>query len=98
MSRPGPDVSDAVPLARLLRRTIVGLLLVGCALVLAFGPRPDEDLPADPSVTVVTYWEKWTGPEGAQMQAVVDEFNRTVGREKKIHVRYVAVSDVIQKT
>jgi multiple sugar transport system substrate-binding protein len=80
------------------RRAVFAVLLAGGAALLAFGPRPDEDLPADPAVTVVTYWEKWGGAEGAPMQAVVDEFNRTVGRDRKVHVRYVSVSDVVQKT
>lgn len=84
--------------ARRLRAAVFGLLLVGCGLVLLLGPRPDEDLPQDPDVTVVTYWEKWSGPQAAQMQQIVDEFNATVGREKKIFVRFVSVSGVTQKT
>src|SRR5207253_1566608 len=47
---------------------------------------------------VVDYWEKWTGVEAAGMQQVVDEFNATVGREKKIFVRYLSTSTIEKKT
>jgi ABC-type glycerol-3-phosphate transport system substrate-binding protein len=52
----------------------------------------------DPQVVVVDYWEKWTGEEESQMRQIVDAFNATVGREKKIFVRYLSTSSVNQKT
>ena len=47
---------------------------------------------------VVTYWEKWTGEEAAQMQVIVDDFNKSVGKEKGIFVQYISMSSVNQKT
>jgi ABC-type glycerol-3-phosphate transport system substrate-binding protein len=47
---------------------------------------------------VVTYWEKWTGEEAAQMQVIVDDFNKSVGKEKGIFVQYLSMSSVNQKT
>ncbi len=71
------------------------LLVVPAALLLAFGPRGSSRAPADR--VVIRYWEKWTGVEGAAMQAVVDRFNDTVGREKRIWVEYCAISNVDQR-
>jgi multiple sugar transport system substrate-binding protein len=80
-----------------IRLAIFGLLLAAAAVFLVRGtPRPAEDVPGD--FVVVRYWEKWTGNEGAQMRAIVDEFNRTVGREKKIHVAYMSMSNIDHKT
>jgi multiple sugar transport system substrate-binding protein len=46
----------------------------------------------------VEYWEHWTGDEEAGMRAIVDDFNATVGRDKKIFVRYASTSDIEKKT
>ena len=83
-----------------VQRGVLTTFLAACAALVAFGPRPEDAAgpPPEPGVTVVTYWEKWTGGESEQMQGIVDDFNRTVGRERRIHVRYVPVADVIQKT
>ena len=71
--------------------------LVGGALaLLALGPRATDELPDDR--VIVDYWEKWTSDEEAAMRRVVDEFNATVGREKKIYVRYLSTSAIEQKT
>lgn len=83
---------------RFIRRGVLGAFLACCLAVLVFGPSADEELPTDPSITVVTYWEKWSGSEATHVQEIVDEFNRTVGRKKGIFVRHVSVGDVIQKT
>jgi multiple sugar transport system substrate-binding protein len=64
--------------------------------LLIFGPRADEQLPR--GRVVVDYWEKWTGIESQQMRSIVDDFNRSVGAEKGIHVRYVSTSSINQKT
>ena len=64
--------------------------------MLAFGPRPVMNAPQ--GVTRILYWEKWTGLEGQQMQAIVDEFNKTVGKEKGIYVDYVSMSQIEKKT
>src|ERR1700678_1988247 len=81
-----------------ITKWLVCLLLVvpGVAL-LAFGPRPGEELPKD--CIVVEYWEKWTGNEESQMRQIVDDFNNTVGKEHvpRIYVRYVSTSDIITK-
>lgn len=80
---------------KLFSQAILTLMLLGAALMLAFGPRGAPAV--EDGITVVTYWEKWTGEEGRQMQSVVDEFNRTVGREKRIHVNYLSISQVDRK-
>ena len=48
--------------------------------------------------TLITYWEKWTGTEGAQMEIIVDDFNNSVGIEKGIYVQYLSMSRVNEKT
>jgi ABC-type glycerol-3-phosphate transport system substrate-binding protein len=58
------------------------LLLAGCG-----GPSDGK--------VHVSYWEKWTGAEGAAMQKVVDQFNRL---QDKIVVEYLGISDVDRKT
>ncbi len=77
------------------------LILMGTVAIglLVFGPRQggrDTQLPDD--VVIVDYWEKWTGQEGQQLRDIVDQFNRTVGKEKKIFVRCVSTSQISQKT
>lgn len=59
------------------------LLALGCHT------RPPDDR------VHITYWEKWTGAEGAAMQQVVDQFNRS---QNRIAVEYLAVSAVDRKT
>jgi ABC-type glycerol-3-phosphate transport system substrate-binding protein len=81
---------------RWVKRVVIGLMLAAAAAVLVFGPRGDQDIP--PGRVVVDYWEKWTGNEGAQMASIVDDFNRTVGAQKGIFVRFVSTSNIDQKT
>src|SRR5207249_4370772 len=80
-----------------ISKAIVSVLLIGPAVwVLLRQPRGAEKVPA--GFTVVDYWEKWTGKEAEQMQEIVSDFNRTVGQEKKIFVRYLSMSSVDRKT
>jgi ABC-type glycerol-3-phosphate transport system substrate-binding protein len=80
-----------------IRLAIFGVLLAAAGVFLVRGtPRVAADVPAD--FVVVRYWEKWTGNEGAQMRQIVDEFNATVGRAKKIHVAYMSMSNIDHKT
>jgi ABC-type glycerol-3-phosphate transport system substrate-binding protein len=72
------------------------VLLGGAGAILLFGKRPDMELPRDR--VVVQYWEKWTGDEAEKMREVVEEFNRTVGAEKGIHVQFMSMSNIQQKT
>src|SRR4051812_35247461 len=58
------------------------------------GPPPA----APPGAVVVTYWEKWTGAEAAQMRQIVDDFNTSVGRNKKIFMQYLSMANIDQKT
>jgi len=71
-------------------------LAIAALLLLALGPRADEDLPKDR--VVIDYWEKWTGNEELGIRDAVDDFNRTVGAEKHIYVRYVSTSTINLKT
>ena len=87
----------------LFSRVIAGVMILAALYVLLFGSKPGSyeypDATAVPKdFTVVTYWEKWTREEGAGMQRVVDLFNTTEGRDKKIFVQLVSVSQVDQKT
>jgi ABC-type glycerol-3-phosphate transport system substrate-binding protein len=79
-----------------VKRSIIGLLLIGIAIVLIFGPR--SHTPDVQGRVVVQYWEKWTGNEAEQMQQIVDGFNNSVGREKGIYVQYLSMSNITQKT
>ncbi|KAA0217447.1 MAG: extracellular solute-binding protein [Leptolyngbya sp. PLA3] len=42
----------------------------------------------------LTYWEKWTGPEGAALQQIVDWFNQS---QDRLWVRLLSVSDITSK-
>ena len=75
-----------------IKTVVVAALVLGVVVLLAFGPRATDELPKDR--VVVEYWEHWTGDEEAGMRAIVDDFNATVGREKKIFVRYASTSDI----
>jgi multiple sugar transport system substrate-binding protein len=80
---------------KIISRTILAIMLLSAAAILAFGPRPSAQVPE--GFTTVTYWEKWPGPEGQQMQQIVKLFNDTVGKEKKIYVKYMAISQLDRK-
>ncbi len=81
---------------RWLKRIISVIFMLAAAILLIFGPRPDET-PAGGKV-IVQYWEKWPGKERAAMESIVDWFNRTVGEEKGIYVQYLSMSNINQKT
>lgn len=85
-----------VKFSRAIKTIVLGAMGLTAALLLAFGPRAGDELPADR--VVVDYWEHWTGPEEAGMRAIVDDFNATVGRDKHIFVRYLSTSDIEKKT
>ena len=79
-----------------IKAVVFSLLLLPAILLLAFGPRPNSDVP--PGRIIVDYWEKWTDTEEKQMRIIVDGFNNTIGAEKGIYVRYVSTSSINQKT
>ncbi len=70
--------------------TAVVTLLAIFAFWFVFRPDP---APADGKIHV-RYWEKWTGFEENAMRKVVDTFN---ARQDRIHVDYLAVSEVNKK-
>ncbi|MGN6725027.1 MAG: extracellular solute-binding protein [Tepidisphaeraceae bacterium] len=80
-----------------LKSLFVGLLIAVGVTVYVLGARHSPPV-APAGYTVIQYWEKWTGEEAAGMQSIVDDFNRTVGREKHIYVQYVSMSSIDQKT
>jgi ABC-type glycerol-3-phosphate transport system substrate-binding protein len=82
--------------SKAVKWAVVAALVGGALALLALGPRATDELPADR--VIVDYWEKWTGDEEAAMRRVVNAFNDTVGREKKIYVRYLSTSAIEQKT
>lgn len=83
-------------LMRWIKWTAAVLVSVALAALLLAPARESEAVPE--GRVVIRYWEKWTGREGEQMRQIVDWFNRTVGAEKGIYVRYISMSQVDQKT
>lgn len=80
-----------------IKPVIFALMAAAGIAAFVFGAAPPaNDVPA--GFVVVEYWEKWVGNEAAQMQQIVDDFNRTVGRQKKIYVHYMSMTDIDQKT
>lgn len=79
-----------------ISRTILVVMLLLGGTLLAFGPRPHGKIP--PGRVVVSYWEKWSGPDADPMRAVIEDFNATVGKEKNIFVEYVPMATVQYKT
>ena len=74
--------------------TLLGLTAVVFLVVGSWQNKPEA--PSD--FTVVEYWEKWNGPEFLAMKQIVDDFNNTVGKDKKIYVRYMSMSEIDRKT
>jgi multiple sugar transport system substrate-binding protein len=72
----------------------LGLVALAALLLAGFWTlfRP-EPAPADGKLHI-RYWEKWTGFEEKAMRKVVETFN---ARSPRIHVEYLAVSQVNQK-
>src|SRR5262245_13130057 len=80
-----------MPVARVTRRAALGLMAAaGAGLVL----RPVRPRGVPGGRTELIYWEKWTGREGAAMQAVVDRFNAS---QDRTWVTMVPVSDAPAK-
>lgn len=76
------------------RRAALGAL-GATALGVALWPRTARSRAGVPSGrTVITYWEKWTGPEGESLQRVVDWYNES---QDKVWVTRVPVSDIMSK-
>src|SRR5215831_3949696 len=88
------SISDKA--GRAIKSIVIGALVLGTVLLLAFGPRASDEFPKD--CVIVDYWEKWTGDEEAGMRGIVNDFNATVGRDKHIFVRYLSTSDIEKKT
>ena len=82
---------------RFVKGFFAAAFLLAAAALLALGPRDGGWAEAPPGFTLVTYWEKWTGNEGAQMRVIVDDFNRTVEREKRVFVRCLTISEIEQR-
>lgn len=82
---------------RIIKPVVYTLLAIAAIVFLIVGSRQTSaDAPA--GFTVVEYWEKWNGPEFLGMKQIVDDFNNSVGKEKKIYVRYMSMSEIDRKT
>jgi ABC-type glycerol-3-phosphate transport system substrate-binding protein len=81
---------------RVIRSAVIGILAVSSISLLVFGPRATEPIPQDR--VVIEYWGVWTGYEEKGARSIVDDFNNTVGKDKGIYVRFLSISNVIQKT
>ena len=79
-----------------IQKSILAIMGLVAVAILLFGGRTASS--SHEGRVVVTYWEKWTGEEAEQMMQIVDDFNRTVGKEKGIYVQYLSMSNVNQKT
>jgi multiple sugar transport system substrate-binding protein len=82
---------------KFIKPVIFAMLAVIAGIFLVLGSHQNTEI-IPPGFTVVEYWEKWVGTEAQQMRVIVDDFNRTVGHDKKIYVRYMSMSDIDQKT
>ncbi len=80
---------------KIIRTIILACLIIPAIALLAFGPRAKHEVP--PGFVELQYWEKWSGPEGIQMAEIVDDFNKTVGKEKHIVVDYMSMTEVNRK-
>ncbi len=83
--------------AKVVRICVFAAMAAVAVGLLAFGPRAGGRSSRRGRV-VVDYWETWTGTEAAAIQAVVADFNATVGRDKGIFVQYLSTSTIVQKT
>lgn len=89
-----PDLARVA--ARAARALVIAALALAGACLLIFGPRDIEEIPE--GRVVINYWEKWSGVEADTMRAIVDDFNATIGAQKNIHVRFLSMAGVDQKT
>lgn len=74
------------------RRGAIGALAGGALWFVLAGPGRERKR-RDGRV-VLDYWEKWTGQEGAAMEAIVDAFNQS---QSRVWVRYLATAGVSEK-
>lgn len=79
-----------------LRAIVLTPLALATAYLLLF-VQPESAAGKDGRV-VVTYWEKWSGDDAADMYKIVEDFNNTVGKQKGIFVQYLSMSNIDQKT
>jgi multiple sugar transport system substrate-binding protein len=79
----------------LFKRLIFALLFLVAGWFLLLGAHRENTIPKN--AVVVEYWEKWVGTEADQMRQIVDDFNRTIGAQKHIYVRYLSMSKLDQK-
>jgi ABC-type glycerol-3-phosphate transport system substrate-binding protein len=82
---------------KFIKPVVFALLGLAAGVFLVLGSRQNKP-DAPPGFTMVEYWEKWNGPEFLGMKAIVDDFNNTVGWQKKIFVRYMSMSEIDRKT
>lgn len=79
-----------------VKSIVLGVMLLGAAMLLAVPGRESDGIPSDR--LVLRYWSYWTGREAEQMQEIINDFNKTVGAEKKLWVQYISMSQADQKT
>jgi multiple sugar transport system substrate-binding protein len=80
---------------KVIKYLAIASLVIPAVWLLLLGPRSDSATPK--GFVVVDYWEKWTSDEEAAMRVIVNDFNSTVGQDKKIFVRYVSTANLDQK-
>jgi multiple sugar transport system substrate-binding protein len=78
----------------LTRRAALGALAAAGAGAVLWPYTPRDQAVVPKGRVELTYWEKWTGSEGAAAQAMVDGFNRS---QDRAWVHLVQVSDITAK-
>ncbi len=78
----------------LTRRAALGVLAAGAVGSALWRPTPRGQAGVPRGRVAIEYWEKWTGPEGDAVQALVDRFNQS---QDRIWVRRLPVSEIKAK-
>lgn len=83
-----------MPPSEISRRALLAALATA-GTGFALWPRKPRGRAAAPAGrTVLTYWEKWTGPEAITMQQIVDRYNAA---QSRVWVQRVTVSEIRDK-
>ncbi|MBL8878210.1 MAG: extracellular solute-binding protein [Phycisphaerales bacterium] len=76
------------------RRTLLAALVTAGAGFSVWPRKPRGRAAAPPGRVVLTYWEKWTGPEALTIQNIVDRYNAA---QSRVWVQRVTVSEIREK-
>ncbi|MDT4762517.1 ABC transporter substrate-binding protein [Sphaerochaeta sp. PS] len=83
-----------------MKKILIAICLLAATFSFPLFAQAKSELPAEPIATI-TWWHYGSGLAGKATEAMVNDFNNTVGKEKNIHVQAVfqgSASDVLTKT